>query len=386
MTEPRPRLVYVLPDLSEAGADHLAHVPPLLRRIAERVELAVYAERGEGRADVRGVREVYRQRHGHGASAHRLLETYRYARHMIARGYDRFFVRISVPAAVAILAAGRAGRARVYYWTCGLDWRQPGPRPLSRLLRESLIERPAFRCVLRHAYRVVTGPERMVRYYRDHLRVPEERLTLLYNDIELSRFAGGPPPERVAEVRSELGATGKTPLLLFVHHLSRRKGTQVLPEIARRVLMARPEATFAVIGEGPSGAELAASVAPFGARFRLLGRVANRDLDPYWAAADLLLLPSEEEGFPRVLLEAMAAGLPCVATDVGGVLDILPAEAHRWVVRQGDAASFAQAILDALSNPAGRAAVRAAQLSHVVRFSTERVAEMFVNAICGVES
>lgn len=381
MTNQRPKVVYVVPELSSAGSNHFVHIVPLLRRLSERIDVAVYAERGSDAVQIPGVPNLTVQRRGRGGQAQRIFDTYRYARNMIAQGWDRFFVRISVPAATAILAAARGGRARVYYWSCGLDWREPGPRPLRRRLRETALDRPAFRAVLRNAHRVVTGPERMATYYEQHFGVPRERIALLYNDVDLARFTEVPAPD-VAALRDRLGLSARGPVLLFVHHLSRRKGTHLLPEIIRRVLSVHPDATLLVIGDGPGREELARGVQPFGNSVRLLGKVSNRDLDPYWALADLYLMPSEEEGFPRVILEAMAAGLPCVATDVGGVLDVLPAGATRWVVPASDAPRFADAVLDALGDPQGRDRVARQGIERVRCFSTERVAEMFVSAIC----
>ena len=66
----------------------------------------------------------------------------------------------------------------------------------------------------------------------------------------------------------------------------------------------------------------------------------NRDVARLYAAADVFLMPSEEEGFPRVLLEAMVHRLPFVATDVGGVRDVVPASCAASVVADGDMAAF----------------------------------------------
>jgi len=83
----------------------------------------------------------------------------------------------------------------------------------------------------------------------------------------------------------------------------------------------------------------------------MVGEVPHRELPAYYRAADVFLMPSEEEGFPHVLLEAMASGLPHVASDVGGVREITPQELHEYLVPSGDTVEFARKLLDLLTMP-----------------------------------
>jgi phosphatidylinositol alpha-1,6-mannosyltransferase len=174
--------------------------------------------------------------------------------------------------------------------------------------------------------------------------------------------------------------------VLFVHRLAERKGAHLIVPIAERVLARRPDTMFVVIGDGPYRARLERQVAASGASgsIRLLGRIPNRAIVPYYAMADVFMMPSLEEGFPRVLLEAMAAGVPFVAVDVGGVRDILSPQQQRCVVPARDCEAFAARLVDLLNDPQGRAALAAAGRQHVRRFAHTVVRALFLERICGI--
>ncbi|HLC33606.1 MAG TPA: glycosyltransferase family 4 protein, partial [Anaerolineales bacterium] len=111
--------------------------------------------------------------------------------------------------------------------------------------------------------------------------------------------------------------------------------------------------------------------------------VPNRDAPAYFHAADLYLMPSLEEGFPRVLLEAMASACPFVAFDIGGVSDILTREQAAELVRAGAVDEFTRRCVDLMKNHNLRQLLAAAGLERVQAFDEERVAEMFVEMMGG---
>ncbi len=125
-----------------------------------------------------------------------------------------------------------------------------------------------------------------------------------------------------------------------------------------------------VAGDGPYLARLREAMKRAGLSqhcdFR--GWVPNRDAPAYFRAADLYLMPSLEEGFPRVLLEAMASARPFVAFDVGGVLDVVTREQAEQVVPASAVDAFAQRVVDSLQEPRRRTRLAAAGLTRVQAF------------------
>lgn len=179
------------------------------------------------------------------------------------------------------------------------------------------------------------------------LGAPAEKITVLRNGVDLETFS--PVQDREAERRA-LGLDGL--VLASVGQLIERKGHGFVIDALKQL----PAATLLIAGEGPDrkALETRASAAGVAGRVRFLGQVGHEDLKSVYSAADILVLASSREGWPNVLLEAMACGAPCVATDVWGSGEVIRApEAGRLVKERGSRA-IAAAISDLLSAPPGR--------------------------------
>jgi glycosyltransferase involved in cell wall biosynthesis len=147
-----------------------------------------------------------------------------------------------------------------------------------------------------------------------HAGIDRQRITVVHN------AAAGTAPMDRRSARALLGLDD-APLIVAVGRLSREKGHDVLIDACASLQrMSRDAPTLLIAGEGPEHDRLAARARRRGIKLRLDGFQAS--IAPYYAAADVFVLPSRSEGSPNVLLEAMAAGRPIVATSVGGVPEI----------------------------------------------------------------
>lgn len=183
------------------------------------------------------------------------------------------------------------------------------------------------------------------------------RLHVMRNGVDLERFQ----PQAMAEARARLGLPAGVPVLLTVGNLHEHKGQRLTLEAFALLRQQQPQARLLIVGEGPDRSWLASRAAALGLAdvVRLVGVVPNTELAGWYSAADVLVLASSREGWPNVLLEAMACGTPVVASDVGGVREIVQHHAVGRVLPERSPAALAGALAELLAQGADRAAVRA---------------------------
>lgn len=185
--------------------------------------------------------------------------------------------------------------------------------------------------------------------------VDREKLHVMRNGVDLERFQ----PLASNMLRDSLGVTGG-PVLLSVGNLVVNKGHDLVIDALSLLKPGFPDARLIVVGHGPELLRLqslahkrgvAASVIFFGA-------VANEELAALYGAADALVLASSREGWPNVLLEAMACGTPVVATRVGGIPEMITCRQVGIMTDERSAAGLAKALSRLLAEPTERAQVR----------------------------
>lgn len=157
------------------------------------------------------------------------------------------------------------------------------------------------------------------------------------------------------------GEQPERPSVLFLGGLERRKGVDTLLDAFAAVARARPEVQLLLAGSGSLEPELRARAAreQLAERVELLGRVGREDVPALLRSSTLLAVPSLGEPFGMSALEALASGLPVVATDAGGVAELVPDDGNRKVP-PGDAAALARALEELLAlGPEQRAALGA---------------------------
>lgn len=158
------------------------------------------------------------------------------------------------------------------------------------------------------------------------------------------------PSRTRAATRDDLGLPTDAPVLLAVARLTEQKGHDALLAALPHVLARQPSLVCLVAGDGPlrDVLERQASDAGFGSAIRFLGE--RGDIPDLMAAADCLVLPSLFEGLPLSVLEAMAAGLPVVATRIGGTDEAVEDGRTGWLCEPGDAAALAQTLSVSLAD------------------------------------
>jgi glycosyltransferase involved in cell wall biosynthesis len=182
--------------------------------------------------------------------------------------------------------------------------------------------------------------------------IPERRVSVIYNGVDLSTFDRD--GQGRAEARRALGLGEDELVIMQVARLDALKDHPTAIRTLARVARRRPEARLVLVGEGPEEATIRALVREHGLdeRVRLLG--LRTDVPRLLPAADLFLLTSVSEGIPVTLIEAMAAALPIVSTRVGGVGEVVEDGRTGLLAPSGDDEALAESILRLAADPSGR--------------------------------
>ena len=179
--------------------------------------------------------------------------------------------------------------------------------------------------------------------------VEQDRIHVQHNSIRLEPAVNA---RDVDLLRGKLGLKPGERVILAVGRLSKEKAQIDLLRAFKSFIAATADINtrLVVVGDGPERESLVEASASFGITHRVVFAGQTNNVDVYYAAADVLVNPSHSEGSPYVVLEAMAAGVPIVATEVGGVPEIVENNETALLVPANDPAAMAGAIALILSD------------------------------------
>jgi len=214
--------------------------------------------------------------------------------------------------------------------------------------------RPAVRRALRRT-RVLTACSPELARRVEAIGHDPERSRVIPYGVDVSLFR--PDPARRALWRERLGIPESAPLALGVGRMATKKGFHVLVDGLERLFAAVPEAHVVLAGGGDRLGELTAASARFADRVHFPGPVMHDSLPDLYRAADLFVLPAVHDargnvdGLPNVILEAMASGLPVVATAISGIPLAVEDRVTGRLVGEGDRDALVEALADLLARP-----------------------------------
>lgn len=314
----------------------LAALAPLL--VARGVEVEVWTRAVEGRPReelVDGVRVVRLPSPGPKASASAIftlaaLARLRRAPPDLIHAYSLFSPAtvamvarrvLGIPAIVKVLRGGRGG-----------DVRRLVAKPLSASRLHGL----------RHWMDGIVAISEEIEAELRGLGIPEERVFAIPNGVDLDRFRPG------TRASTTVGPAGgvPTPRAVYCGRLVAEKRVDLLLEAWPVVRRRLPEAELSIFGAGPCEASLRERRSE-GVRFE----GATEDIPVALQRADVFVLPSDAEGLSNALLEAMASGLPVVATRVGGAVELVEQQRAGSIVPPGDVDALATALIKILEDP-----------------------------------
>jgi glycosyltransferase involved in cell wall biosynthesis len=222
----------------------------------------------------------------------------------------------------------------------------------------------AQRLAYAFSHRVVANSTAAMRRLRLE-GIRSRRIRHIPNGIDLDSFYPGAP-------------TASLRRLVTVARLRPEKGHDTLIDAAAAITRAVPGVTLTIVGEGPMREQLTARVASRGLEDRVLFAGHTDDVAATLRGHDVFVLPSRSEAFPNSVIEAMATGLPVVASDIGGIPELIEHGRNGLLVRPGDAGELARAVIELLRRQSfARALGRKARVDVLTRYPIDRMVEQF---------
>ena len=197
--------------------------------------------------------------------------------------------------------------------------------------------------------KVISCSNSMKGELEQHFHLPSEKITVIPNAVDLSKYQRNIDKNAV---KRRYGIESHEKIILFIGRLVPQKGVEYLVRAIPLILQQHKDAKFVVVGDGWSRDYLENMVrsAGFGEKIRFLGFISDLELTELTMSADALVIPSVYEPFGIVALEGMAAGVPVVAANVGGLAEIIEHERTGVLVYSKNPESIAWGVNRILSD------------------------------------
>lgn len=377
------KLIYIMNHYSSKSVQHFNHIMNLLNEMADKgIQIALVIEKCEDLPEFshKNIVIICQKETN---DYKRVMELLRILKDLIKSGYTKTFIRISINAAIISIIANKLYGGHTYYWQSGTTLEVDKNKKIFKKIKWYIFSYSRLFFVKTFIDNFVTGPETMIEYYIKALKIKPSKMMLLYNDIDITRFNILNDLEK-KELRKKLSLLNNEKIVLMVHRLSPvRKTDMYIPSLFEDPYFEENNIRLLIVGEGPEKLLLQNKIneSKLQDRIVLLGSKPNNEIQQYYQAADVFINPSYTEGFPRVVIEAMACGLPVIATNAGGTIDIFGSSQKEFVVNREDVNLFREKLIKVLSNDDLIKELGDENSRHVSKFSTEEVSNMYIERI-----
>jgi len=234
----------------------------------------------------------------------------------------------------------------------------------------------------RQSHRIIAVSESTRRYLLAHEDLDDSSVITISNGIDTERFRPAIGAQR-KQARSELGMPADAFVIGGVGRLVSQKNFLLFLKVASNILKHYPEVRFAIAGTGPLEPILQAEAENLGISSQIifLGHVSNRQ--SLYHALDILLITSDFEGTPMTLLEAMASGIPVVASGVDGIAEVCSDGVNSLLAHPGDSAAFEKSLLRLIQDETLRGDLASAGRQTILeRYDIQRITERIERVYC----
>jgi len=242
--------------------------------------------------------------------------------------------------------------------------------PLITSARNCKVQGRISRLVNRYAFQsshaIVVNSRDVEAYIVKHYEAPPDRIEVIHNGVDTERFHPnrGVPPEG-------------PPLVVNIGRMVQQKNQDLFLDAAAELHRSMPEVRFMIVGDGPLRAHLEQRAAGLGLSSVLSFPGERRDTDEILRRASLFWLTSRWEGMPNVVLEAMASGVPVIATDVGGTRELIDDGVEGHIVAPGDRTAIVERARALLQDTSRREDAAGAARRRAETFSPDEMARRF---------
>lgn len=376
------KLIYILNQYSNKEGSHFYHILHLLEVMAKysiHIKLVIEKATDVPNFNIPNIEVIAQKKSG----LERPFELFKILRKLNQKGYTKTFIRISQNGAIPAILVSKIYGGEVYYWQSGTSHEEDKKKPFS--LKKFLKSELPFNIVKRYTTYFVTGPESMVTYYENIVGVNKKKLVCLYNDIDISRFSIVHDEDKIG-LKKELSIPIDKKVILFVKRMSKIKGILFYSPLIieqNQELLRRKNYICYYLGDGSEKDDLEKQIKEkkLDGIVKIVGNKPNKEIQKFYQVADIFINPTLEEGFPRVLIEALASGLPTITTNAGGTADIVGELQSTFMVDIQDREGFALKLKELIEDEDMQQKLSTENIIQVKKFSTENVAKMYIREI-----
>lgn len=243
-----------------------------------------------------------------------------------------------------------------------------------------------YRLMSMRAKRVLCVSETVKEHLIAHAHVAAEKIAVVYNGIDLRKFAGRFSPEEKARRRHDLGIRDGAPIVGNISRLISDKGQEYLLRAAPEILKQRPETVFLIVGDGELKAQLVSLTKELNIERQVIFTGTRHDIPELLSIMDIFVFPTFNEALGISVLEAMAAGKPVIAANDAAVPEIITEGREGLLVAPGQPSALTKSILKLLNAPSparqmGHAAYKRAQ-DFSIEEMVKKMEEIYGQIIC----
>lgn len=279
-------------------------------------------------------------------------------RYLRTEEYDIVHTNSTEAGIIGRFAAAIAGVPNVVHTVHGIPFADDRNAALNRFVLG------CERLAAKHTDRIVTNADVMAEEYIERGIGTRDQYTTIYSGIDIEKF-------RTATSATDL--PGESPRVVMIGRLAEGKGHGILLDAAES--LRDEDVTFCLVGDGPLYETLSAEIESRGLADSVFLLGYRDDVPAVLAASDVLALPSYREGTPRVIAEAMASGLPVVATDIAGIPEQVVDGESGYLISTGDSEALSNRLDELLAAPELREQLGQRGCERAERFSTAAMNE-----------